>query len=279
MSFRRRKVTQGEWDAPPDAGQEQDSTTGESSARVAERIATYVRIENEDAVTERPADVEGEHRAEEEPTAAEPVVAENLATVGEEVDAVLRSAHEAAARIRQAADEEATRVRNEAVGTAASEVAAARRVAEDERAEAARLRAEATAYFQDARAKADAFAEQRRSEAAQEAARIVADAERSREAAAAEAERKLREATANERQRLETLQGEVERHEERLKSILAASRGMTGQLEALLERSRAETGSDAVVSDEVDSSRELETALAPGSSGSSEGFRQTEARD
>lgn len=272
MSFRRRKASSfGDADASPDVPQEQGSTTAESSTYVAKRIETYV-TGHEDAAAEGPTDVQAEHRAEEEPTAAEPEMVANVATVGEEVDAVLKSAHEAAARIRQAADEEAKRVRAEALSAATTEVAAARRIAEDERAEAARLRTEAKTYFEDARAAADAFAAQRRSEAAREAAQMVAEAKRGGEAAAAEAERELREATVTEREHLESLRAEIERHEKRLDSILAVSRGTTAELENLLEPKRGEADDDAAVSDEVaESAHEFETALRPGSPGSRAG--------
>jgi hypothetical protein len=259
MNFRKRKADgHDEADAAPDVPPEEPATAGESSSSAVERISTYVISKNDDAAAGGAADVQPERPAWQEPAAVEAGAAADVATIGDEVGAVLKSAREAAGRIRQAADEEARRVRTEAQAAAAAELAEARRVAEDERAEATRLRAEAEANAQDTRAAAS-----------QEAEQIVADAATRRDAAEAEAEQKLREATVNEREHVRALQAEIERQEKRLESILAVFRGMTAQLEGLLERRRDETHEDAAVSTQAgESSDELEAALTPGSSGS-----------
>jgi hypothetical protein len=270
MNFRRRLSRGfGEPEASPDVPQEPVPESGDTSSDAVKRIETYVTPTNQQTAAEGWIDVEARRRAEEELPAAEPDVAADVAAVSEEVGTVLTSAHEAAARIRTAAEAEANRLQAEAQAAAAAEVATARRVAEDERAEAARLRTEAKAYVEDAHAAADAFAEQQRTRAAQEAAQIVGEAETARDAAAAEAEQTLREATADEKERLWALQAEIERHEERLETVLAAFRRVTTQLEDLLDRD--ETDDAAVSVDAGDSSHELETALRPESSSSPRG--------
>jgi hypothetical protein len=241
MAFRRHKRgALPETDSSSASSQEQTSATGDSSAgSLSAKLAMYSLGGNDAPATGDGEEAPSEQRTEREPTLTEDVVTPDVATIGEEVGSVLKSAHEAAARIRRAAEEEAERVR-----------------------------AEVDAHAKDTRAAAETFAAERRSAATQEAAQLVEDAQKRRDATEAEIERKLAEMTAKQRHRLETLEAEVEHHEGRAKSLLDVFRGMTSQLEALLEAGRDESGervksTDAVVetSDEM-----LEDALRPGAS-------------
>jgi hypothetical protein len=178
--------------------------------------------------------------------------------VGEQVGMVLKSAQEAAVRIRGTAIEEAERLRVEARSTAAAEVAEARRIAEAERADGHRMRAEAEAYAEETRAEADAFAEQCRREAEREAAQIVGDAQRQLQDADVQVAERLRQADEQVEQRLEALQMGAVRYEERLKDILVVFRGMSSQLEDLLGTRQDEGGERADAGGEM-----LEDVLRP----------------
>jgi hypothetical protein len=160
--------------------------------------------------------------------------AAGLAAVGEEVQTVLASAKEAADKIRRRAEEEAASLRTQTVAAAETEAAEARRQAELSRAEAQRVRADAEAYAAEIRAGADAAAAQRLASAEDEAAAIVEEAEARRAATDAEVTQKIENAEAGARERVESLRGEIERQEERLHSLLAVHRTMTGHLETLL---------------------------------------------
>jgi hypothetical protein len=144
---------------------------------------------------------------------------------GEEVQTILDSAQAAAGKIRSRAEEEADQIRAEAAASA-----------EAERVEAERLRSEAEAYARDTRAAADEAAQQRRSEADDEAAHILEEAERRRSAIDAELAEKVEYAKEEVQNRIGTLQGEIQRQEERLESIAVVLGSMTSQVTRLLDR-------------------------------------------
>jgi hypothetical protein len=246
-----------------------DASTPESqeaqpadATRARERLVAY-SMRDELAAREGGTEAPAEPAAEEEAERIEPESPADLASVGKQVDTVLKSAQEAAARIRRAAEQDAERVRKEAEDAAAAVVADARRDVEADRAEAGRARAEAEAYAKDTREASDAYAEQRRSGAEREAAQVAASAQKRLADAEDEVQRKMREATAEERQRIKELQAEVARYEERLDGILVVFRGVTSQLENLLAEREASRGGRLDVSDEA-----LEEALSPNRSGS-----------
>jgi vacuolar-type H+-ATPase subunit E/Vma4 len=251
---------------PRQQSQEQVEGDSSDSSRAREALIQYsmkddlAAAEGGMAVPAEPADNED----------AGPIDAElpaDVASVGQEVGTVLKSAQEAASRIHRAAEREAERLRKEAEATTAAAVAEARRDAEADRAEGSRVRAEAETYAKSTRAAADAFAEQRRSDADREAAQIVGDAQRRLANADAEVEQKMRQATAKEHVRIEALQAEVAHYEQRLESILVVFRGVTSQLEDLLGKRDAER---SVRLDEV-SDEALEHALQPDRAGSRAG--------
>lgn len=154
---------------------------------------------------------------------------------GEEVQTILVSAQEVAAKIRGGAEDEAKQIRNEAAAVAEAERAEAARLAEASRADAERLRSEAEEYAHETRTTADEAAERRRSEAEAEAGRVLDEAKRRRDAIDAELADKVEHAEEETRQRIGTLQGEVQRQEERLESIAVVLRSMTSQVTGLLE--------------------------------------------
>jgi hypothetical protein len=174
-----------------------------------------------------------------EAAATEPPEATGFKAVGEEVQTVLSSAHEAAAQIRRRAEEEAKRTRHDAWSAAQAEIAEAKPVAEAHRDDAERIRAEAETSAREAGAAAEAFAEELRTSAEREATRIEQEAQARLAAADAEVAQKIEQAEAEAHERFSVLREGIKRHEERLESILVILRGMSSQVEALLVRREA----------------------------------------
>jgi hypothetical protein len=231
----RRRLWARDERASDEQTREPVSSEGGPSNRSIERISGYTVKSDVDASAEPVARTEGGAAG------AEP----DLGVVGEEVSTVLKSAQDAAERIRSTAREHANRVVSEAKDSAAEEVAEARRIAGADRADGNRIRAEAEMYARDTRAAADAFAEQRRTEVEREAAQITVEARNRLDAVDAEVARRVRLAETEARHQVEQLQAEVKHHEERLESILVVFRGMTSQLEELLGKgAERPTGTD-----------------------------------
>jgi F0F1-type ATP synthase membrane subunit b/b' len=178
---------------------------------------------------------------------------EDLAELVAEVGAVLKSAQEAATRIRESARAEASKVHTETRAWVESEFAATWR-------EAAALRAEAEAFaeaeIRGARQEAEALraeAQALQKEDAAKALQLIADAEneaqRIREAARsrlqiadAEVEEKLRQAEAEIRARRDAFESEAVRHREWLGSMLGAFQGISLELQGLLEAPHGDSG-------------------------------------
>jgi hypothetical protein len=150
------------------------------------------------------------------------------ADVGAEVETILKSAQEAAARIRQKAHEEATKIREEAETT---------------------------------RAEAETFAGQARVNVQREANQMLEAARKRIAEADAVVERKLREAEGEALRRRDALQTEAKRYEERLRKMLGVFRGMSSELEELLGERTDETAAD----EEASAGVTLERALQPNS--------------
>lgn len=172
--------------------------------------------------------------------AAEEPDTRDLVPLGAEVVAVLKSARDSAERIRNAARDDAEHLVADAKQAAETELTEARRAAEADRAESARVRAEADAYREETRAAADAYAEQKRREADEEAGEVLAEAEKERLEADAQVKRRAEEAASEIRRRHHELHSETAHFEQRLERMLAVFRGMSSQLEDLLEKRGAE---------------------------------------
>jgi F0F1-type ATP synthase membrane subunit b/b' len=233
---RRRRWGRREPDLRVAASQEQGSSEDVTANPFVGRLEDYYGTEDSAPAAEG----DDEHGTAEALDSAEPELPTDLSDVGEEVGAVLKSAREAASRIRSAAQEESRRVRLEARSAAEAEVAEARRLAAADRAEAERARGEAEVYAEETRGAAEAYAEETRSTAEQEAAEIAEDANKRLEAADAKVEQKLRQIEWKARVRLDTLEADTRRYEERLESMLAVCQGMSLQLEELLGTREAE---------------------------------------
>jgi hypothetical protein len=134
-------------------------------------------------------------------------------SAGEEVDAILQTARDAAARLTEAVREEAERTRAEANAAATREVEQARQHAEVEREEAAKERADAQAYVARLRNEAEVAAETLRAEAEREAAALVDTA----------------------RVRVDALEAQARRSEQRLQQLVEVVRGMSLEIEEVLE--------------------------------------------
>jgi flagellar biosynthesis GTPase FlhF len=230
MSNGRRRLWGRAESHDPDVSEEPVQGTYASPP---ERIADYARGED---TTREPSVIA--------PESTDEGRVSDLAIVGAEVEAVLASAREAAARIRAAAETEATRLREEALAAANEEVADAKRAAAEERSEAERFRSEAEESAEETRSSAETAAEETRADAERQAAELVEDAQTRLAEADAEAGRKLRQIEGTARERVEQLQAARERHEARLESMLAVFRGVSSQLEELLE-ARGHTDEDA----------------------------------
>jgi hypothetical protein len=265
MANRRRKLWgRNDADAPP--AREHVSSGGGDSNRVAERLSEYSTSKIPAAAAESGREPSSESVTDEEAVPPQAEVPADLSVVGDEVGTVLKSAQEAADKIRRTANEEAARRRDEIKAATSAEVAEVQRIAEADRADAHRIRAEAEAYAKDTRAAADAFAEQRRAEAEREAATIEAHARTRLEAADVEVEQKMREAEAKARERVNLLQAETERYEGRLENLFIVFREMSSTLEVLLGTPRTRNKDGAAAADEA-----FEHALRPDASNSRAG--------
>ena len=264
MANRRRRLW-GRNDADASPAREHVSSGGDDSNRVAERLSEYSTSKIPSAAAESGREPSAESVTDEQAVPQEEVPAD-LSVVGDEIGIVLKSAQEAADKIRRTANQEAARRRDEIKAATAAEVAEVERIAEADRADAHRIRAEAEAHAKDTRAAADAFAEQRRAEAEREAATIEAHARTRLEAADVEVEQKMREVEAKARERVNLLQAEAERYEGRLENLFVVFREMTSTLEVLLGTPRTRSKDGAAASDEA-----LEHALRPDASNSRAG--------
>jgi hypothetical protein len=191
----------------------------------------------------------------------------DLVDVGAAVDTVLKSAQEAAARIRRQALEEAAKIREEAKGAAADELAEARRIAEADRAEGGRVRADAEADAETIRAEADTFAERVRASAEREADQLLEEARARLARADADIEKKLGAVEGDARRRRDTFAAESKLYEERLEKMLGVFHGMTSQLEDLLGE-RSEDVAKPMKADAESLNATLQRAAAGGSPGS-----------
>ncbi len=158
--------------------------------------------------------------------------------LGEHVTAVVASAQRAAEQIRAAAVSEAERIRTEAREEANARTAEATREAE-------KMRTESGTYSREVRQDADAYAAEKRSEAEAYAARVRSEAEeaarQTRDAARQDAKRDEKDAL----RRRQVLSSEMERFEERLRSLHTVFQGMTTQLETLLPKDDEQPSSEA----------------------------------
>jgi hypothetical protein len=176
--------------------------------------------------------------------AAEAATPSDLGDVGAEVGTVLKSAQEAAARIRQQARAEAIAIRGEAKTAAEAELAEARRIAEAGRSDVRRIRKEAEADAQATRAEAETFAQQVRTSAEREADELLKKARERLAHADAEVEKRLRRAELDARRRRDALQAESKLYEERLHKMLGVFQGMGSQLEELIGPRQEAEGPD-----------------------------------
>jgi cell division septum initiation protein DivIVA len=193
----------------------------------------------------------------------------DLADVGAEVGTVLKTAQEAAVRIRRQAREEAAKMREEAKTAAGAELAEARRLGEADRAEGARLRTEAEADAESTRAEAETFAQELRTNAEREADRLLEEARQRMGQVDAEIERRLREGESEAQRRRDTLQAESKLYEKRLEKMLGVFHGMTTQLEQLLGIESSDRRHEGA--EDGEGAETLEAALQPDNAASSRG--------
>ena len=249
MSFRRlRGKSEDEDREKADASAHRDKNPTEALAFYSLGTAAYAPGEGDGAPGDSSAQNEASVDADLAAEPREPVNApgkEGIAyeEVAEHVKAVLSSADEAADRLRASATEEAEQIR-----AAADDHSAKTRTA------------------------ADAYADERREEAETTASAIISDAEQQAQSVRDAAEQDAADVLRDAIQRRESLLGESERSEERLRNLLQVFRAMTERLENLVGAERDdERDSDTLGTDaEAEAYSDLAEALIaePGSSNS-----------
>ena len=230
----------------------------ENSAGPVERLASYSLKQSSVAANESRTDDAEEPAEDIEQEGPPDAKFGSYDAVGDEVGEVLKSAHEAAGKIRAAAQTESERLRTEAESAAAAELADARREADEKRAEAERLRTHADTYGDETRASAEAYMAQRKQEAEREAAAIVAEAEKRLRSADSEVEERVRQATSDALRERSALEAQIGHFEERLERMLVVFRAMTAQLEDVLVKRH---GQASEVSGDADDQQSLTDAL------------------
>jgi hypothetical protein len=176
---------------------------------------------------------------------------ESYAEVGEQVASVLSAAQRAAEEIRATTLEEAERIRQEANADAASTRDEAHSAAEQARRESEALRAEAEKYSREAREAADRYVAKTRQEVEDEAAARRAETEQQARQMHRAAKQQARDIETEALQRRKAIIAEAERSEARLEQLLGVYRGMTSQLEELLDPEARDDSADDAAADEL----------------------------
>lgn len=156
-------------------------------------------------------------------------------SAGEEVDVIVQTAQDAAAKLTAAITEEAERTRAEAIAAANHEVEETRHRVQTERERAAKERADAEAYAAWVRNEAETDAEKVRVEADIVATSLIEASHAKLAAADEEAERKVQVAEESARKRIGALRAEARRYADELQRQLAELHRMSQQVEAMLK--------------------------------------------
>jgi cell division septum initiation protein DivIVA len=172
--------------------------------------------------------------------------------IGKRVIGILEAAEVAAAQIRADATETAAEIRKAAEAEAAVYLQKAER-------DAAKVRSDAEESARETRGTADAFVESERQEARDRAREIVTEAESRARALREAAEESVRQVEIAARERGEVLRAQVQPLEENLRRALDAFRGITGQLQELLDAQSALT-EESLVETLNESARQVEAS-------------------
>ena len=162
----------------------------------------------------------------------QPAVAQARVDIGEHINEIIRTAEEAARRVRSDAESEAADIRGQAHDAAKA------RLAEVEE-ETHRLLEEAQAYATETRQAVDTYATQKRRQADAEATRIQSEGESQARAVRESAEEMAKQIEAEARQTQTTLREETRAIESRLESLARGVKETGSQLDALLQRSKS----------------------------------------
>jgi hypothetical protein len=191
---------------------------------------------------------------------------ESYAQVGEEVTAVLASAHRAAEKIRESARQEVERLRAEAKDKVAAMLTETNLDAERRRRESEKVRADADVYSKETRGAADRHVAETRVKIDKEAAQRRAEVDEQVRGIRRAAEQAARNLETEALQRQKALVREVGRAEARLQQLLGIFRGMTLQLEGLVSAESARRSGDEAEKTSV--AEPLDEALKPRTSAS-----------
>jgi hypothetical protein len=158
----------------------------------------------------------------------------DYAELGEHVARVLQAANEAAARIRLDAEADAERIAEESRQEATTTLSEANRDADKVLFEADQRRAEADEAAKATRGAADTYADQQRREAQAQASRLIAEADQDARRRAQAAEERHKALTAD-----------VVRTEERLQQLVGGLRDLAARLEEVVHPRGSDADSDA----------------------------------
>jgi hypothetical protein len=195
------------------------------------------------------------------PTPATSKADGSYAQVGEEVAAVLTSAHQAAEEIRESARQEAERIRAEANDKAESTLAEATQGAEQTRRESEKRRAEADDYSRETREAAERHVAEMRQRMEDEATKRRAEVDEQVREIRRAAEAKARNLQTEAVRRQKALIEEAGRSEARLQQLLDVFHGMTSQLEELVRAERA--GESGEAEEQAAADERLDEELKP----------------
>jgi hypothetical protein len=170
---------------------------------------------------------------------------ESYAQVGEQVAAVLASAHQAAEQIRESARQEVERIRAEAQDKVAAKLSETNVDVERRRRESEKVRADADVYSKETRGAADRYVAETRMKIDKEAAQSRAEVDEQVRGIRRTAEQNARNLKTEALQRHKALVQEIGRAEARLQQLLGIFRGMTLQLEGLVSGESARRSGNA----------------------------------
>lgn len=155
--------------------------------------------------------------------------------LGDHVASVVASAQQAAEQIRAVAVAEAERIRTEAADEANARIEEATRDAE-------KMRTDSGVYSREVRQEADAYAAEKRSEADAYVSRVRAEAEEAARQTREAADQYAQQSERDARRRRKILSSEMERFDERLRTLHTVFQGMMSQLETLLPEDEPREG-------------------------------------
>jgi hypothetical protein len=217
--------------------QEENSMAGQSNRKNPAEVPAISRVSDYTAQPSEP---------ETWPTSEDTA---DYGKLGQHVTAVLEAANQAATKIRNEARGDAKEIAESAQREAASWLEKARAETEELSHEASRLRVEAEEESRELKERANAYATEKRREADRQASALVS-----------QAKRESAERTRAAQERSAALARNVELSEQRLRQLVDGLRDLAGRLEDMLHEVPAASGADGEPPREHES---MEESLRP----------------